>query len=165
MKSKKSFSRLDYYLMFIDQFKDQFTLVLSLNLVLFFITNTLSHYSMEVYFFSQHRDIADQLSTQFSLKDFLEYLSYVFLGSFIIHLMTYKLNKIKIFRLNAFVLVLLTSYIWSIISVDSIIMLLKRFNLFFILAMIGQFILYVIVGNEFFQLFKKIIKEPKINHS
>lgn len=99
------------------------------------------------------------------MKDFFEALSYTYLGSFIIHLMTYKLNSLIIFRLNALLLVVASSYLWSIIAVENIVYLLEHTHLLFILAMVGQFILYVIVGNEFYQFFKKMIKQPKINHS
>lgn len=165
MKKKKSFSRIDYYLMFVDQFKDQFTIVLSINLVMFFIINQLYDLYRQVFLQARFIDQLELFTAQFDLKDFFEYLSFTYLGAFMIHLMSYKLNNLILFRINALLLVLSSSYFWSIISFENVLQLLESFYIFFILAMIGQFILYVIVGNEFFQVFKKLIKEPKINHS
>ncbi|GGF01112.1 hypothetical protein SAMN05443634_105272 [Chishuiella changwenlii] len=165
MKKKKSLSKIDYYLMFIDNFKDQFTIVLSINLVLFFAINQLHQLFPQVFLQARFHDYFELFSYQFDLKEFFEVLSYTYLGSFIIHLMTYKLNKTIIFRLNALLLVIASSYLWSIIAVENIYYLLQHTHLLFILAIIGQFILYGIVGNEFFQFFKKTIKQPKINHS
>ncbi|WP_333663193.1 hypothetical protein [Chishuiella changwenlii] len=165
MKKKKSLSKIDYYLMFIDNFKDQFTIVLSINLVLFFAINQLHQLFPQVFLQARFHDYFELFSYQFDLKEFFEDLSYTYLGSFIIHLMTYKLNKTIIFRLNALLLVIASSYLWSIIAVENIYYLLQHTHLLFILAIIGQFILYGIVGNEFFQFFKKTIKQPKINHS
>jgi len=165
MKKKKSLSKIDYYLMFIDNFKDQFTIVLSINLVLFFAINQLHQLFPQVFLQARFHDYFELFSYQFDLKEFFEDLSYTYLGSFIIHLMTYKLNKTIIFRLNALLLVIASSYLWAIIAVENIYYLLQHTHLLFILAIIGQFILYGIVGNEFFQFFKKTIKQPKINHS
>lgn len=50
MKKKKSLSKIDYYLMFIDNFKDQFTIVLSINLVLFFAINQLHQLFPQVFY-------------------------------------------------------------------------------------------------------------------
>ena len=151
--------------MFIDNFKDQFTIVLSINLVLFFAINQLHQLFPQVFLQARFHDYFELFSYQFDLKEFFEDLSYTYLGSFIIHLMTYKLNKTIIFRLNALLLVIASSYLWAIIAVENIYYLLQHTHLLFILAIIGQFILYGIVGNEFFQFFKKTIKQPKINHS
>ena len=43
MKTKKTFSQLDYYWMLMDQFKDQLTVILVLNLLLFFVANHWSY--------------------------------------------------------------------------------------------------------------------------
>lgn len=152
MKTKKSFSKLDYYLMFIDQFKDQFTLVLLLNLLLFFVANHWSYLVPEVYLFVSHKDIFNLFREQFVPTTFFEVLAYTYLGALFIHLGTYKLNKIWIFRLNALILTIVTTYFWTIPSFQSLIITLEKWHPFLIFALIGQLFLYIIAGNEFFSL-------------
>ncbi|MGV0924605.1 hypothetical protein [Empedobacter tilapiae] len=164
MKSKK-ISKLNYYSMFVDQFKDQLTIVLMLNLILFFIANHWSYVVPEVFLFVSHKDIFELFREQFVLNEFLEVLAYTFLGALFIHLGTYKMNKVWIFRLNALLLIIVSTYFWTIPLVQSAVIVLEKGHPFFIAAIIGQILLYLIVGNEFLSFIKNKIKQPKINHS
>lgn len=165
MKTKKSLSKVDYYMMFIDQFKDQFTFVLMLNLVLFFVANHWSYLVPEVYLYVSHKDIFNLFREQFVPSAFFEVLAYTYLGSLFIHLGTYKLNKNWIFRLNALLLIVATTYFWTIPSGLSLVMVVEKKHPYFILSIVGQIALYLIAGNEFFSLIKNKRKQPKINHS
>ena len=165
MNQKKSFSKITYYWMFIDQFKDQFTFILMFNLLLFFVANHWSHLVSEVYLFVNHKDVFNLFREQFVPTAFFEVLAYTYLGSLFLHLGTYKLNKIWIFRLNALLLIIVSTYFWTIPSLQSLKMVLERMHPYFILAIVGQIALYLIVGNEFFCLIKNKRKQAKINHS
>lgn len=165
MKPKKTFSQLDYYWMLIDQFKDQLTVILVLNLLLFFVANHWSYLVSEVYLYASHKDIFKVFREQFVLNTFFETLAYTYLSALFVHLGTYKLNKMWIFRFNALSLVIVSTYFWTIPSVQSIGLILEKLHPFFIAVMVGQFMLYLIVGNEFFRVIKNKIKQPKINHS
>lgn len=165
MKTKKSLSKVDYYMMFIDQFKDQFTLILIFNLMVFFVANHWSYLVPEVYLYVSHKDFFNLFREQFVPSAFFEVLAYTYLGSLFIHLGTYKLNKNWIFRLNALLLIVVTTYFWTIPSKLSLVMVIEKMHSYFILAIVGQFALYLIVGIDFFHLIKNKRKQPKINHS
>ncbi|WP_185655219.1 hypothetical protein [Empedobacter falsenii] len=165
MKSKKSISKFNYYSMFVDQFKDQLTIVLMLNLVLFFIANHWSYFVPEEFLFVSHKDIFGLFREQFVLNEFFEVLAYTFLCALFIHFGTYKMNKIWIFRLNALLLIIVSTYFWTIPSSQSAEIVLQKGHPYFIAAIIGQILLYLIVGIEFLGSIKNKRKQPKINHS
>lgn len=79
MKNKKSYSKYDYYLMLLDEFKDQFTIVLILNLLVYIVYNQFNIFYSEVYLFSSFKDFFNQLSYQFSLTEFFTILGYIYL--------------------------------------------------------------------------------------
>ncbi len=151
--------------MYVDQFKDQFTIVLMLNLLLFFIANHWSYLFPEEFLFVNHKDIFGLFREQFVLNEFFEVLAYTFLGALFIHFGTYKMNKNWIFRSNAMLLIIISTYFWTIPSLQSIEIVLQKSHPYFIAAIIGQILLYLIVGNEFLSLIKNKIKQSKINHS
>ncbi|RLZ11508.1 hypothetical protein [Faecalibacter macacae] len=165
MKKKKTFSRFDYYLMLLDEFKDQFTIVLLFNIAVFFLSNNLDSLYSQTYLYSSFNDYFDEFSVQFILNDFFKILGYIYFFAIFVHFGVYKKNIKWLFRLNAAILVLASTYVWCIPTFNSILLILEKGHLFFILSLFTQFLTYLVVGNEFYQLIKKRIKQPEINHS
>lgn len=165
MKNKKSYSKYDYYLMLLDEFKDQFTIVLILNLLVYIVYNQFNIFYSEVYLFSSFKDFFNQLSYQFSLTEFFTILGYIYLFTGFVHFGVYKKNIKWLFLINALLLLIFSTYVWLIPTFDSIITIIKKGNIFFITSISTQIVSYIIVVNEFLQLFKKVRKQPEINHS
>lgn len=165
MKQKKSFSKLDYYLMLLDEFKDQYTLVIVLNFIIIYIAKHFQNAYQSIYVYSRFNDVFQVFSFQFDLEDFFEVLGYIYLASLGVHLGIYKKNKKWLFRLNAALTSLVLLYVWSLIRFDSLISILEKFHPLFILVMIGQLIFFIIAGKELIQLVNFKRKQAKINHS
>lgn len=165
MKKRDSFSKIDYYLMFLDEFKDQFTVVLLINLLNLIASNYLENFYSQTYLFASFKDYFNELSLQFNINDFFKILGYVYLFAIFVHVAVYKKNIKWIFRFNAIILILTSTYVWSIPTFKSVMLVLENFNLFFIISIVAQFFTYFVVGNEFYQFIKKRIKQPEINHS
>lgn len=165
MKKRKSFSKFDYFLMLFEDFKDQFTLVIILNLLLIFVSIQLDFLYNQFYLFSSFKDYFNEFSFQFSLNDFFKILGYIYLFATFVHFGIYKKNVKLLFYINSIILIIVTTYVWSIPTLDSVFLILEKGHIFFILALIAQFVVYMVIGNEFYNLIKKKIKKVEINHS
>ncbi|HBX62799.1 MAG TPA: hypothetical protein DEG63_06905, partial [Flavobacteriaceae bacterium] len=62
-------------------------------------------------------------------------------------------------------LVIVSTYFWTIPLLQSAEIVLQKGHPYFIAAILGQILLYLIVGNEFLGSIKNKRKQPKINHS
>ena len=151
--------------MLLEEFKDQYTLVIVLNFLILYAGNHLNDLMETIYIQANYKDFSNVFLSQFDLNDFFGNLGYAYLATIGLHLAIYKKNKKWLFRINAMLASLVLSYIWSLVSFESFIQILKKAHPFFILSVIGQFIFYVIVGNELFQSINFKRKQVEINHS
>lgn len=162
MKEKKSFSKLDYYLFLLEDYKDRLTLAIVLNLIALFLGSKLNDYFVTVYLESNFQDIFNLLNHQSDLLRFYEALFYSYIISFIIQLAGSKLNKSWIIQLNGWLLFCSSTYYWSNISFDSILDVLEAKNYIFYFVLLFQILFYIVFFNE---IFKKRVIKSKINHS
>ena len=156
MKQKKSFSKIDYFLLLLEEYKDQMTLVLCVNILFDFIISHLGNEYKTIYF-KNNLDTTFINATQFDMSMFLELLGYVFLASFFLHLVTYKANQYWIFLLNSTALVIISNLLYFSFTFDDMLIALKQFHWPLIMCMLGQFLLNCVWLNEIYQLIKRKI--------
>lgn len=162
---KKKFSKIDYYLMLLEEYRDQLTLVILLNLTSLILVSKLRDYFRSSYLESRFIDYFDFLSSQNSLIDFCEALFYCYIGGLIIHLGASKIKKEWLINLNTVFLFISTSYFWSIPKFESILNVLFTKNYIFYFVVIFQFSFIILAIYRFFFLIKKSLKPTKINLS
>ena len=156
MKKKKSFSKTDYYLLLFEEYKDQFTLVLCINMIFDFIISHLGHLYKSIYF-KNNFDTTFINATQFDMSMFLEVIGYIYLASFFLHLLTYKANKYWIFLLNSTILVIISNLLYLTFTFNDVLLTLKQFHWPLIMCIIGQFLLNCVWMNEMYQLIQQKI--------
>lgn len=161
MKKKKSFSKIDYYLLLFEEFKDQLTLVLCINILISFVITHFQNLYKTIYFQNHFR--YDWLDTsQFEISEYAQLIGYIFLGSFFLHLVTYKANQYWIFFINSSVLVILTLLNWFVFSTHDLMLALRKIYWPILLLFSGQIILIGIWLNEIYQLIKqKLIRNTE----
>ena len=166
MKNKsQKFTKVDEILMMLEEYRDQLTLVIVLNLLPIILTSKLDNYFPTIYLESRFDDFFNFLSRQNSLIDFCQVLFYTYLIGLIIQLGGAKIKKKWVYVVNTIFLFVATTYFWSILTLDSLLSLVIAKHYVFLFAIIFQIVFYFIAIRYFIKLFKFSVNKPKINHS
>lgn len=164
-QKKQKFTKYDELLLLFEDYRDQFTLVVVLNLIPIILTSKLDDYFKTIYLESRFQDIFNILSLQNSLVDFCQVLFYTYIGALLLHLAGTKIKVNWWYDLNTILLFIISTYFWSIPTIDSILSVFTSKHYIFCLVIFMQFFFYFIAFRRFIFFIKKIGNKPKINHS
>lgn len=164
-KKKQNFTKYDEFLFLFDEYRDQLTLVLVLNLIPIILTSKLDDYFRTVYLESRFHDVFDILSLQNSLVEFCQALFYTYIGAIILHLAGSKIKLSWWYDLITFLLFVLSTYFWSIPTFDSLSSVFISKHYIFCMVIFMQLFFYFIAFRRLIFFIKKMGIKPKINHS
>jgi len=154
MKKKKSFSKVDYILLLLEEYKDQLTLVYCINVAIKYAISHLIVLFPSVYLRFKGTDYAHNY-VQYQFGDFNEQMGYMFVGALILHGISYKQNNKWIFLGISTILFILSNGFYFLFVFEDLFVLLERLFIPFIITLIGQFIFNMIWLNEIYQLIRK----------
>ena len=137
MKRKKSFSKIDYLLLLLDDFKDQLTVILGFNIAIRVILIAISNLLDDAYLSVSYPNFFSN-KTQYSITDIATQSGYIFFGCMLIHFYSYKHNKKWIFIINSSILFVLSNWMLSMFSFNQMIQLVLDCHWPLILILTGQ---------------------------
>lgn len=162
---KKKISLIAYYAILLEEFRDQLTLIIILNLIPIILASKLQNYIPSYYLERKYQDPFQLFTQQFSWVDFCEVLFYIYIGALILHLGATKVKRYELYIFLSFLIACSSTFVWTIPKWNSIFQLLKNGNFIFALMIFFQTLTVVLFGKEIMLVLKKKLNKPNFNHS